>query len=242
MSEKTPDAEKLDGFTIDQALNVLLDAYRVQQAKDSTSVKDPNTERARRISSNVKGIEKIVTDVLGSSVRASKENAEAVIGKLAYELARADGYGGKPEDLPEQRKAEYLTNAGRALENPTIGNKLEFIKSIMNLASAKPGDPLYDSNSPLALLINYIATKNDEESSKINYLNQLVQAAWQQPDKGLKLQTGFNKEFGFKLAPSATAGEALTELRNFGTRQTQKYVESLPKTYQAPQSQLDKAA
>lgn len=240
MTTKT-DAEKLNGVTIDEALQALLKAYRLQEEKDSKLV-EPNSERARRINSNAKGIEKIVTDTLGDSVRASKEQAGAIIGKLAYEIAKTEGYTGKPEDLPEERKAEYLGNAARALDNPTIGNKLEFVKSILNMPAAKPGDPLYDANSALAVLINYIATRQDEESKRINYVQQLIQAAWQQPDKGITLQGAFNKAFGFNLAPSATAGEALGELRNFGTRQTQEYVAKFPKTYQTPKSQLDKAA
>ena len=231
MINEEKDSEKLNGVTIDNAIQELLDAYKLKQTKEGT-LTDPNSERARRINSHVQGIEGIVKGVLGENVRAKKDQADQIVCKLAYALAQAEGYTGKPEGLSDERKASYLANAASATGNPTIGNTAELAQNIMDMAGAKPGDPLYDTNSALAQLISFIATRKDVESARINYLNQLVNTGWQHPDKGQKLQDALNKGFGFKLGPHASAVEALGEVRNYGARQTQEYAANIPKTYQ----------
>ena len=231
MAKEVDESEKLNGVTIDGAIKELSAAYKLQQTKEGALI-DPNSERARRISSDVQGIESVVKGVLGNNVRATKDQAYKIVSDLAYALAQAEGYTGKPGELSDERKASYLANAASATGNPVIGNTSELTQNIMDMASAKPGDPLYDSNSSIAQLINYIATRKDEKSARITYLNQLVVSAWQHPDKGLKLQKALNEGFGFKLAPHASANESLGEVRNFGTRQTQEYVAKIPKTYQ----------
>ena len=238
MDKKEIDSERLNGVTIDEALKEEVNAYKLSYDKvDSTAVlKDPNSERARRISSNVQNLENVVKSTLSSDIRASRSQAQEIISKLAYQLARTEGYTGKPEELPDERKATYLANAASALGNPVIGNVSEFVQNLMDLSSAKPGDPLYDTNSALAQLINYISTRQDKEQVRLSYLDQQIAAAWQHPDKGFKLQKAFREAFGLDLGPHASAAEAQREVRNYGTRQTQEFIAKQPKTYHAPQA------
>ena len=128
-----------------------------------------------------------------------------------------------------------LKEAGDALRNPTIANKTEFVKSILNMAAAKPGDPLYEANSDLAQLISYIATQKDEQSRRINYLNTLLAEKWTMPDYGIKLQEKIGKAFEISLDPTATASEALGEINRTAQLKSQLQAAKTGKTYLKPE-------
>lgn len=236
---------KLNGVTIDEALKELLTAYRVQEGKSDTAVSPdhPVIVRQRRISDNTQGIEGIVKEVLGSSIKANEGHADEIIKKLAYELAKTEaGFKGELKDFSDEQVRKYLTQAGGALGNRTIGNKTDFKKSIVNSPAAKPGDPLYDANSALAQLIQYIAREKDKESARINYLNTLIAEKWTMPKYGIQLQDKIGKAFGLPLNQTATAEEALGEVNRKAQLEAQQYSGQTGKTYLTPKSQLDKAA
>ncbi len=244
MTTKTEDL-KLNGVTVDEGLKELLDAYRVQEAKSDTAVPadHPVIVRQRRISENTQGLEGKVKGILGNSIRADEKQAEDIIKNLAYEIAKSEtGFKGELKDFSDEQVRRYLTQAGSVLGNPTIGNNTEFKKSIINLAATKPGDPLYDSNSALAQLIQYIATQKDKESTRINYLNTLIAEKWAMPEYGIKLQERVGKAFGLPLNKTATASEALGDINRKAQLEAQMYATQTGKTYLTPKSQMDKAA
>lgn len=236
---------KLNGVTIDEALKELLSVYRVQEDKSDTAVPPdhPVIVRQRRISENTQGLESVVKGVLGSSIKANEGHADEIIKKLAYDLAKTEaGFKGEIKDFSDEQVRKYLTQAGSALGSSTIGNKTEFKKSIINLAAAKPGDPLYDANSALAQLIQYIAAQKDKESARINYLNTLIAEKWAMPKYGIQLQGKLGKAFGIPLNQTATATEALGDINRKAQLEAQQYSSQTGKTYLTPKSQLDKAA
>jgi len=226
----------LNGISVDQGLTELLHAYRSQEAHGDKAVSQdhPVVIRQRNIAANVQDLEGRVKKSLGDSVKASKEQAEAMIKSLAYSLAQTEGYSGKFGEFSDEKIRTYLSQASGALGNPTIGNKIQFIESIMNLAAAKPGDPLYDSNSALAQLINYVATQKDSESKRINYLRTLFAEKWQRPGDGLELQSKIGHAFGIPLARTATAQDAFGHLERNASLEAQQYALKTGKTYLAP--------
>lgn len=226
----------LNGISVDDGLRELLEAYVVQnEHTDSDKAPDhPVIERQRRISKNTSGLEDVVKGVLGEGIKASKDQAEAIAKNLAYELAQTEGFAGKPEDVSDEQVRKYLTQASNALGNPTIGNKTELVENIMNLAAAKPGDPLYDANSALAQLISYIAAQKDGESRRLTYLRQLFAEKWARPGDGIELQHRFSDKLRVPLGPTATANNAFTELDRRAALRAQLYAqEQGPKTYLA---------
>lgn len=226
--------QMLNGVSVDQAIDELLQAYTINSkgGHDADKPTDhPFLVRQRKISDNTQGLEGKVKSIVGDSIRADKAKAESIIKELAYALAKTGGYGGKLEDFTDEKIRTYLSQASGALGNPTIGNKTEFIKSIMNLASAKPGDPAYDANSPLAQLIGYIATQQDDGSRRTSYLQQLIQEKWTQPEMGITLQNAIRNKFGIPLNATATAGEALNEINRRATLEAQTYAAQAGKTY-----------
>lgn len=224
----------LNGVSVDEAVDELLRAYTItsDSGQDTHGPTDhPVLVRQRKISDNTQGLEGKVKDIIGDSIKADKANAKSIIKELAYALAKIEGYGGKLEDFTDEKSRTYLSQASSALGNPTIGNQTEFIKSIMNLTSAKPGDPAYDANSPLAQLIGYIATQQDDGSRRISYLQQLVQEKWSQPEMGINLQDSIRNKFGIPLNATATASEALGEINRRATLEAQTYAAQAGKTY-----------
>jgi len=241
MRSATEESLKLNGVTLDGAVKELLNAYTIKDEKPDAD--HPVISRQRRIQDNTKGLEDIAKGVLGKSIKADVSQADTIIKKLGYELAKAEGFGGKPEELKDETLRTYLSQAASAIGNPTIGNMTEFKKSIVNLAAAKPGDPLYDNNSALAALIAYIAQQKDGESKRVNYINALIQEKWTQPDYGIRLQDTLGSEFGIPFNRTATAGDALNEINRRAQIQSQEYVAKTGKTYlKTPESQMKKAA
>ncbi len=232
MATETEDF-KLNGVTVNKAFEELLKVYRLQQEKSDTEVpKDhPVLVRQRRITDNVQSLEGIVKGVLGNNVKADKAKADAIIHKLGYELAKAEGYDGKSEDISGEKLRTYFTNAASAIGSQIIGNNSEFTKSIMNMAAAKPGDALYEANSALAQLIQYIATQKDTESRRINYINSLVAEKWTEPETGIKLQGKVNTSFGIPLNTTATASDAIGEINRVAQLEAQQYAARTGKTY-----------
>ncbi|MEK6892449.1 MAG: hypothetical protein AABX25_04645 [Nanoarchaeota archaeon] len=230
---------KLDGVTLDQGMKEILGAYLMHESHDSTHVPadHPVIARQRRISDNTHSIEDIVKGILGKSVKAEEGSADKIMSKLAYELAQTEGFKGKPEEFTEEQARLYLSHASSALGNPTIGNRTEFKKSIVNMGAAKPGDPLYDANSALAQLIQYIATQKDKESRRISYLQTLLQEHGTQPGYVTAMQHPVEHAVGKKFNPTASVADMLGELTRKGQLQSQQYAaEAGPKTYHAKDS------
>ena len=121
----------LNGVSVDQGILELLQAYSATAQHSDTGVpaEHPVIVRQRRIAKNASGLEEVVKEVLGESVKADKDKAEAIVRNLAYELAKTDGFSGAPEDLTDEKARLYLNQAGNALGNPTIASKLSLVES-----------------------------------------------------------------------------------------------------------------
>ena len=227
---------KLNGVTLDEGMRELMNAYLMHESHSDTRVPadHPVIARQRRISDNTHGIEDIVKAALGKSVRADKSSADDIIKKLAYEVAKAEGFQGKIEQFTEENVRTYLSQAGNSLGNPTIGNKTEFTKSIINMAAVKPGDPLYDTNSALGQLIQYIATQKDSGARRTNYIQALLQEHATMPAYVTAMQGQFGHAVGRQFGPTASVADMLGELNRKGQLESQQYAASLgPKTYDA---------
>jgi len=225
----------LNGVSLDDAIAELSHAYQAPHSEHGEVAEHPLIVRQRRISANTSRLEDKVKSILGEGVtKASKEHADKIITTLAFEIAQSDGYKGKLGEFTSEQARNYLTAAANALGNPTIGNVTEFTKGIINLAAARPGDPLYDANSALAQLVQYAATQRDAESKRINYLQALVGEKWQMPEYGTAMQGAINKTFGIPLAGTATAGEALREINERSQIASRAYAAQTGKTYLKP--------
>jgi len=227
---------KLDGVNVDEGLKEIANAYKIfyDTTSDTAVPKDhPVIERQRRIAKNVDSLEGIVKGELEDSLKASKAQAEGMAKKMAYELAKAtDGYKGEIKDFDHEKVVKYLTEAAQATGNPAIGNWVGFIESIMNLPAAKPGDPLYQRDSALAQLINYISTQKDTESRRLRYLQNRVAELWEKPEYGIKLQGRFGEQMGIPLGPTATARDAFGEVETRATLKAQEHAQTTTgKTY-----------
>lgn len=220
----------LNGMTAEGLFDELKKFYWVEH--EGPNRHDPNSERQRRISTHQDGLESIVKGALGQSIKAKKTQAENIVRQLAYALAQTENLDIALEAFDDEKVRKYLSEAASATQNPTIGNKINFIESIANMIAAKPGDPQYDRNSPLAVLIGYIASQKDTESRRINYDSQLLAEYWQKPGIGIELQKLASEIFNIPLDKTATASDALSEIRTRAAVESQKYAATDPdKTY-----------
>lgn len=249
---------KVDGFTIDEGLQKILNAYRLEQAKSDTAVPEdhPMLKRQDRIKLPVKSLEGIVKKHLGDAPRfdIEKDNkkAESILNELAYALAQSEGYKDKLENFKDEDVRRYLGQVANATGNPIFNNKTALIRSILDLSFANPENDQYDKNSPLAQLIGYIGVQKDKpseesgelSSSKLNYMKQVTAEKWNMLGKdGRAIPNIFSAKTGIKLKPYATAAEAFGEIERQGTYQLQGLIAKLPKTHTAaPESQMKYAA
>ena len=228
--------DRLNGVTISEGFKKMFDYMNLQRDKDGTAVKDPNSERISRINRLVEGLQGIVAnEVLKGSSRANEDQAREIVEKFTYELAKTFGYQGDPKKIPEHLKGEYLRTVAQALGISAIGDPNKLTESIMNMASlvAKVGDPLYEENAPLVQLMRYIAERKDNEQIEFNHLLLLTQNGYQSPRKAMNILTGL-RQHGIKLADTASVDQVIGELRAYGAKQTRKFVDEMPKTYQPP--------
>ncbi len=235
MAEKDSSFNLNGGIPAEKGVDELLKFYFPGKEAEKEPEKHPVLVRQRKIAQNLHDLEDKVKGVLGDSLRADKGKAEGIVKDLAYALAKIDGYSKEMKDFSDEDVRKYLSQAASATGNPAIGNKTDFIKSIINLAVAKPGDPLYDSNSVLAQFIQYIATQQESESKRINYLSTLISEKWTMPELGIKLQGMIREKSGIPLAATATASEALGDINRRASFAAQRDVqENAPKTYLQP--------
>ena len=186
--------------------------------------------RQRRIADNAGGLETVVKGILGKNVKADEGQAEKIIKNLAGEIAKVEG---DSRPLDEELIAKYLTQASQATGVAAIGSAEELKKAIVNLASAKPGDPLYTQDSAIAQLIQYIAQHKDKASRRINYLNARFGEKWLSPNYGLMLQTKLGEAFGIQFNGTATGQEALSEINRRSQAEAQLYLAKSQRTYTA---------
>ncbi|MBI2559080.1 hypothetical protein HYW20_07200 [Candidatus Woesearchaeota archaeon] len=244
MSEQTSHGEEhlmLNGVSLDEGLKKFVDGYLVHDAHGGTT-EHPIIERQRRINKNVQNLESIVKDKLGESLRADEKKADSIIKNLAYQLAVDEGYKGKLEEFDDEKARKYLSQAGEALGNPTLRNFTEFKKSIINMVAAKPGDPLYDRNSPLAQFIEHIATQKDEESKKLNYYQSLLQEHATDVRYVSAAQTKLGEKVGVRFSPAANIPEIIGAVSRKGQLQSQEYAERRKTTYASPSQGHDAGA
>lgn len=237
---------KVNDFTIDEGLQKILEAYRLQQAKSDTVVPEdhPILKRQNRINPEIKGLEGIVKRHLGESPRFDTKKgynkAEAIVNELAYAFAQTKCYKGKLEEFKDENVRDYLGQIANATGNPIFSNKTALIRSILDLSFANPENDQYDKNSPLAQLIGYIAVQKDKpseesgelSSSKLNYMRQVFAEKWNMLGKdGRAIPNAFTHKTGTGLEPYATGAEAFAGLERDGSYQLQGLITGLPKTH-----------
>lgn len=243
MTTSTADGSlRLNGFTLDEGIRKLVDAYLAHEAKGDTAVdKDhPVVDRQTRLTNTTEGIEKIVKDALGTASRFNPHNpedvgkADALIKNLAYEFAKTRKYSGSLNDFTSEDVLRYLAEAGNATGDQTVGNMIEFKKNILNMPSLRAGHPLYNRESPIAHLIQYIASQKDDESRSTQHVQALLQQHATDPRYILATQGGLGHATGKHYSPSATIPEMLGDLRQAGELEAQKWAANKSKTYTAP--------
>lgn len=227
---------KLNGITLGEGIKEFINFYLAGLSPDEKGANEPKDHpiiaRQRKIADNAHGIEDVVKKILDDSVRADKPRADKIIKSLAYEIAKTEGFKGELEAFTDEQSRTYLSQASGALGNPTIGNKTEFTKSIFNMAAAKPGDPLYDANSALGQLIQYIATQKDSGSRRANYLQALFQEHATQPAYVTAMHDSLGQAVGKTFNPTASVADMLGEVTRRGQLQSQEYAANVaPKTY-----------
>lgn len=223
----------LNGHRLEEIIGFFQMAYEpVKTDSKEEPLHDPFVARRDRIHTNTQGLEDTVKGVMGTAKKADKANAEAIVTKLAYAIAQADGYKGEFKDFTDKDVRKYLSQASSAIGDPVIGNKLELLKSIMSLISAKPGTPDYNADSPLGHLISYAATQKDEEAQKINYFRTIVSEHWTEPGTGIKLQKVLGGAFSIPLDATATASNFFNELETRTAARSQlRTLETTAKPY-----------
>ena len=237
---------KMDGFTIDEGLQKMLRAYRLDQAKSDTAVPEdhPVLQRESRINPLVKSLEGILKKHLGGAERLNpntdNDKADAIFNELAYALAQTEGYKGKQTEFKDVDARRYLEAVTARTGNPVFGNKTALIESVLNLAFANPDNTQYDKNSPLAQLINYVAgqqEKPSEESGQLStkeltYQRQVAGEKWNKlGEDGMAIPRRFNAITGIPLKPNASSSEAFGAMEEAGRLEAQTLISRLPKTY-----------
>ena len=235
----------LNGVGLDGAVTELVNSYAVPEHAGVMDIHGdhPVIERQRRIQENSKGIDKLVEGILGKNVKPSQNQAKDMVRTLAHALAAAEGeFKGELKDFKDEDVRKYVSKAGQALGNPAISNYVELVKSIRNMASAKPGDVAYDTNSPLAQLVQYIATRKDKQSLRVEYLQALLQEHSTDMRYIQALQGSLGNVIGRQFTPEATIPDMLRELNDYGRLQSQRALAQTEKTHLQPPSYEKKAA
>ena len=236
----------LDGVGLDGALGEIVSAYAVPEQNGVMNIHGdhPVIERQRRIQDNSKGIEKLVEAALEGKIKPSQNQAKNIVKTLAYEIAKAEGeFHGEIKDFTDEQVRKYTSRAGQALGNPTISSNVELVKSIRNMASAKPGDVAYDTNSALGQLIGYAASRKDEQSLRLEYLQSLIQEHSTDMPYIAALQQKLGVAIGRQFSPEATIPDMIRELNDYGRLQSQRALAQTEKTHLKPvQYEQKKAA
>ena len=232
------DSMPLNGVGLDAAVNEYIGGYVVSEHNGVMQLdgKDhPVIERQRRIQEHSKGLEKTIEGVLEGKVKPSQNQAKRMVKTLAYELATAEGeFHGKLEEFTDEQVRKYTSRAGQALGNPTISSNVELVKSIRNLASAKPGDVAYDTNSALAQLIGYVASRKDKQSIRLEYLQSLLQEHSTDMPYIAALHQKIGRAIGKEFSLEATIPDMLREVNDYGRLQSQRALAQTEKTHLKP--------
>ena len=231
------DSMPLNGVGLDAAISEYAGAHVVSEHNGVMEIHGdhPVIERQRRIQEHSKGIEKLVESALEGKVKPSKNESNRIVRTLAYELAKAEGeFHGKLEEFTDEQVRKYTSRAGQALGNPTISSNVELVKSIRNLASAKPGDVAYDTNSALAQLIGYVASRKDKQSLRLEYLQSLFQEHSNDMPYIAALQNKLGGVIGKQFSPEATIPDMLREVNEYGRLQSQRALAQTEKTHLKP--------
>jgi len=232
------DSMPLNGVGLDAAVGEYVGAYVVPEHNGVMQLdgKDhPTIERQRRIQEHSKGLEKTIEGILEGKVKPSQNQAKSMVKTLAYELAIAESeFHGKLEEFTDEQVRKYTSRAGQALGNPTISSNVELVKSIRNLASAKPGDVAYDTNSALAQLIGYAASRKDKQSLRLEYLQSLLQEHSNDMPYIAALQQKIGMAIGKQFSPEATIPDILREANEYGRLQSQRALAQTEKTHLKP--------
>ena len=234
------DSLPLNGVGLDQAVGEFASAYIVPEQNGIMALHGdhPIIERQRRIQDNSKGIEKLVESALEGKVKPSQNKAKFIVKTLTYELAKSEGeFHGTLHDFTDEQVRKYTSRAGQALGNPRISSYVELVKSIRNMASAKPGDVTYDTNSPLAQLIGYVGTRKDKQSLRLEYLQSLFQEHSTDMPYISALQKKLGPAIGKQFSPEATIPEILGEVSEYGRLQSQRALAQTDKTHLKPVQQ-----
>jgi hypothetical protein len=236
------EALKLNGITLDQGMQKLVDAYLIHAAHGDTAVPTDHPVLARQdnLTTVTEGIEKIVKDALGDSKRLDPHNskdvarADSLMKSIAYEFAKTRKYSGKIEDMTDDDVIKYLAELGNATQDPTVGNMVEFKKSLLNAASLKPGTALYNRDSPIGHAIQYIATQKEEGSGRLQHIQTLFQQHASNPEYVTATAHALSHATGKHYGRGATMSELLGDLRQAGELQAQQWAQQKSKTYTAP--------
>lgn len=224
----------IDGVTAKGAVSEVTDSIlpkRIPQKDGTVKEVFPTVERQREINDNLQSLEGIVKGELDKDIKANPLEARKILNKLSYELAKAEGYQGKPEELTAEQKVGYITRAGQALGNSTIQNFTQLVESIVNMAAARPGDPLYNRESDLAQLIGYVATQKNTAARRIQFLQTQLATVYNKPGVGLKIIDEFSKKANRPYANTATLGDIIGDINQIGTLEAQKAAATGAKTY-----------
>ena len=235
---KNNESMPLNGVDLDAAVSEYIGGHVVPEHNGIMQLdgKDhPTIERQRRIQNNSKGIEKTIEEILEGKVKPSQNQAKIIVKRLAYELATAESeFHGSLEEFTDEQVRKYTSRAGQALGNPTISSNVELVKSIRNLASAKPGDVAYDTNSALAQLIGYVASRKDKQSIRLEYLQSLFQEHSTDMPYIAALQQKIGGVIGKQFSPEATIPDMLREVNEYGRLQSQRALAQTEKTHLKP--------
>ena len=102
------------------------------------------------------------------------------------------------------------------------------------MASAKPGDVAYDTNSALGQLIGYAASRKDEQSLRLEYLQSLIQEHSTDMPYIAALQQKLGAAIGRQFSPEATIPDMIRELNDYGRLQSQRALAQTEKTHLKP--------
>ena len=242
MTHKEHEPLKLNGITVDEGIHKLVNAYLAHEAHGDKAVPvdHPLLERQDRLTTATEGIEKIVKDSLGDAKRLDPHNpadvgkADALIKSLIYEFAKTKRYAGKMEDMTSQEISDYLQQLGSATNDPRVGSIVEFRKSILNMPVLRPGASLYNKDSPIGHVIQYIAAQNDKPTAELQHAESLFQQHASDPRYVLATSAALSRATGKHYNEGASMGEVIADLRQAGELQAQKMAQERSKTYTAP--------
>ncbi len=222
-------------ITLEKVLNRYVPDYHealwVKHGEHGEGRSNPNDDREDTIQHNLKSIDDMVSGVVSGSKELNEHQARKIIKELAFRVAQTEGYGKPISQFSEADVIKYLRQASEGTRNPTVGNYIQLVSSIMNLDIKDPKHQRFARDSPLGVLMSYVATQQDTDSKYLEFLREILAQYGSKPGDGEKIQDALGNAFKVKFKRTATMSDVIGHIERATQIEVAKYRASGKKDY-----------